>query len=146
VKPSHLQWLGDKRRLANFFGFANLFSYFHFLKMILQIKLLPDEGQAASLVRTLQQANMCCNSISEIAWNQKVFSRFRLHKEVYYSHKSVFKLSAQVVALCIGKVADAYRVDRKTKRIFRPKGSITYDNRLLSFKEIPFPFGLSVAD
>lgn len=118
-----------------FFDFAKMFSHFRFVKMILQIKLLPDVGQAASLVRTIQQANACCNSISEIAWSQKVFPRFRIHKEVYYSHKSIFGLSAHVVALCIGKVADAYKVDRKTKRIFRPKASITYDSRLLSFNE-----------
>jgi len=36
-----------------FFDFAKMFSHFRFVKMILQIKLLPDIEQAASLVRTM---------------------------------------------------------------------------------------------
>jgi IS605 OrfB family transposase len=35
---------------------------------------------------------------------------------------------------CIAKVADAYKLDRKTKREFRPHGAIAYDERILRFK------------
>src|SRR5580693_1136642 len=105
------------------------------MQLRLQMKLLPSKKQAGFLGQTSGQANACCNSISEIAWNKKGFPRFRLHREVYHSHRRMFNLSAQVVVSCIGKVADAYKVDRKTKRSFRPKGSIAYDNRILSFKD-----------
>jgi IS605 OrfB family transposase len=35
---------------------------------------------------------------------------------------------------CIAKVADAYKLDKKTKRTFRPLGSIAYDNRIMTYK------------
>ncbi len=34
---------------------------------------------------------------------------------------------------CIGKVVDAYKVDRKTKRQFRKLGAISYDERILNW-------------
>jgi putative transposase len=33
-----------------------------------------------------------------------------------------------------GKVADAYKVDRKTRRMFKPRGAIAYDDRILKWK------------
>jgi IS605 OrfB family transposase len=35
---------------------------------------------------------------------------------------------------CISKVADAYKADHRTKRIFNPHGAIAFDNRILSWK------------
>ena len=34
----------------------------------------------------------------------------------------------------VAKVADAYKPDKKTKRIFRPLGSIAYDARIMTYK------------
>ena len=48
-----------------------------------------------------------------------------------------FALTAQVVIRCIAKVADAYKLDRQTKRTFQPLGSIAYDARILSWKLDP---------
>ena len=42
-------------------------------------------------------------------------------------------LSAQIVVRCIAKVADAYKMDHKTKRSFRSHGAISYDSRVLSY-------------
>jgi hypothetical protein len=55
----------------------------------------------------------------------------------------MFNLSAQVVVSCIGKVADAYKLDRKTKRSFRPKGSIALMTAAFFLsKMVESPFGL----
>jgi IS605 OrfB family transposase len=35
---------------------------------------------------------------------------------------------------CIKKVANAYKLDRKARRTFRPQGAIAYDDRILRFK------------
>lgn len=34
----------------------------------------------------------------------------------------------------VAKVADAYKLDKKTKRTFRPLGSIAYDARIMTYK------------
>ena len=35
---------------------------------------------------------------------------------------------------CIAKVADAYKLDKKTRREFKPLGSIGYDSRIMTYK------------
>jgi len=39
-----------------------------------------------------------------------------------------------MVVRCIGKVADAYKLDKKTERTFKPLGSIAYDDRILNWR------------
>jgi len=39
-----------------------------------------------------------------------------------------------MVIRCISKTVDAYKLDRKKKRSFKPLGAITYDVRILSYK------------
>lgn len=104
------------------------------MKLTLQIKLFPNPKQAESLLNTMKEANLACNYISNIAWESKVFNQFKLHKLTYHPVKTSFNLSAQTVIRCISKVVDAYKLDKKTKRNFKPLGAITYDNRILSYK------------
>lgn len=104
------------------------------MKLTLKIKLLPSEEQADLLLKTIKEANAVCDTISEIAWEKKIFNQFKIHNEVYHSLKGSTNLSAQVLVRCISKVADAYKLDKKTKRTFKPLGSITYDSRILSYK------------
>lgn len=104
------------------------------MKLTLKIKLLPSKEQADLLLKTIKEANAVCNTISEIAWEKKVFNQFKIHSEVYHTMKSSSNLSAQVLVRCISKVADAYKLDKKSKRTFKPLGSIAYDSRILSYK------------
>ena len=103
------------------------------MKLALQIKFLPNDKQAKSLIETLKECNKVCNNISNIAWQNKVFNQFKLHHLVYHPIKSTFNLSAQALVRCISKVADAYKKDRKTKRTFKSLGAIAYDTRILSY-------------
>jgi IS605 OrfB family transposase len=105
------------------------------MKLTLQIKLLPDDIQAQSLLDTIKNANAVCNTISETAWKEKTFNQFRLHNLVYRSTKDGSGLTAQVVVRCISKVSDSYKLDKKVQRVFKPFGAITYDTRILSYKE-----------
>ena len=93
--------------------------------------MTPLPEQHAALLETMKRANAACNAISEAAWGQKTFGKFALHHLTYHRTKKEFGLTAQVVVRCISKVADAYKLDRKTKRIFRPLGSIAFDDRIL---------------
>lgn len=104
------------------------------MKLTLKIKLLPNASQRESLLNTLKEANTQCNIISNVAWEKKVFNQFKLHKECYYNIKETSKLSAQLIVRCISKVADAYKIDKKVKRVFNDYGAIAYDGRILSYK------------
>ena len=42
-------------------------------------------------------------------------------------------LTAQVIVRCIGKVADAYKLDKRTQRTFQPTGAIAFDDRILNW-------------
>jgi len=105
------------------------------MKLTAKIKLLPTESQSDSLKRTLEACNAACDYISGIAWETKTFNRNKLHHLVYYDVRERFSLSAQATVRCIAKVVDAYKLDRKTKRTFRPHGSVAYDLRLLAYKD-----------
>jgi len=104
------------------------------MKLITQVKLLPTPEQTVALRRTLERTNTACQFVSNMAWEKKTFRQYDLHHECYQVVREQFGLSAQVVVRAIAKVADAYKLDRKTKRTFKPTGSIAYDNRILSWR------------
>jgi putative transposase len=103
------------------------------LNLTAQLKLAPTASQAAELARTLVASNAACDYISGVAWDSKTFRQFDLHRLCYREVRKRFGLSAQVAVRCISKVADAYKLDRKAKRTFRPMGSAAYDQRILSY-------------
>ena len=86
---------------------------------------------AVQLQPTPEQANTACNEISTATWTNRTFGQFKLHKLVYGPIRASSGLSAQVVVRCIAKVADAYQLDRKRRRTFKPHGSIAFDDRIL---------------
>lgn len=104
------------------------------MKLIAQVKLQPAPEQAEALRQTLEAANAACNSLSEWAWQQQTFGQWALHKERYNTIRAEFNLPAQVAVRAISKVADAYKLDKRTQRHFRPHGSIAYDDRILTWR------------
>ena len=105
------------------------------MKLTAQLKLLPTPEQADLLHKTLEAANTACNAISEHAWQNKVFNSFKLQKVLYYDIRTQFELCAQLVVRCLGKVADAYKLDKRTQRTFKEHGSIPYDSRILNYRQ-----------
>lgn len=105
------------------------------LKLTVQIKLLPTPEQSEALYATLELANAAANRLSQLGWDVGEFRQFPLHKRFYRQVRDEFpSLSSQVVIRLNAKVADAYKLDRKTRRVFRKHGSISYDARILDFK------------
>ena len=104
------------------------------MKLTLKIKLLPTDEQAKLLLETMKEANTVCNAVSEVAWQEKIFNNFKLHHKIYHPYKATFNLSSQMLIRQIAKVADAYKLDKKTKRTFKPFGSIAYDSRIMTYK------------
>ena len=103
------------------------------MKLTAQVKLLPMPEQAQALRDTLEAANAACNYISTQAWDNRTFRQFPLHKLTYYTVREMFQLTAQMAVRCISKVADTYKLDRKTKRTFKPYGAIAFDSRILTW-------------
>jgi len=99
-----------------------------------QLKLKPTEAQAVALRRTLGAFNSACDYISGVAWTSRTFRQFDIHKLCYREARNRFGLSAQAAVRAISKVADAYRLDRNTRRTFRPMGSAAYDGRILRYQ------------
>jgi putative transposase len=98
-----------------------------------QLKLQTTPEQSDALRRTVETANKAADYVSACAWNLGVFRQFDLHHLCYRKVREDFGLAAQVAVLVISKVADTYKLDHETKRIFRPLGAIAYDSRILSY-------------
>ncbi len=99
--------------------------------LVAKVKLKPTKDQATRLRRTLERVNEACNWLSEQAWTARAFGQYRLHKLFYYALREHFALSANLVVRLIAKVADAYKLDKRTCRRFRRYGAIDYDDRVL---------------
>lgn len=104
------------------------------MKLIAQLHLQPTKEQAQALKETLQTANAACDFLSALAWDNQTFGQFALHKIGYHIVKDTFELTSQVIVRCVSKVTDAYKLDKKVKRTFKPLGAISYDDRIVRYK------------
>jgi putative transposase len=105
------------------------------VKLTAQVKRLPTPEQSDTLKETLRASNAAANEISDTAWENRSFGQYKIHKLAYHSVRESSGLSSQVVIRAIAKVADAYKLDRRRKRKFKPLGAIAYDDRILRWKE-----------
>lgn len=104
------------------------------MKLTAQVKLVPTDEQSRALRETMARANAACDFVSSWAWDHRTFGQWSLHGTCYYPIRERFGLSAQVAVRAISKVADAYKLDHKSRRSFRPTGAIAYDERILRWK------------
>jgi IS605 OrfB family transposase len=104
------------------------------MKLIARVKLQPTAEQSAALGKTLRRVNTACDYISRVAWKSKTFGRYPLHPLVYREVRTRFGLSAQLTVRAIAKVSDAYKLDHTRRRVFKTRGAIAYDDRILSWK------------
>ena len=104
------------------------------MRLTIQLKLLPTSEQADALTRTLETANAACNYISQVAWDARTFRQFPIHRLTYGAVRETFNLTAQLAVRCIAKVADAYKLDKQSRRTFAPLGAVAFDDRILAYK------------
>ncbi|MCG8352115.1 MAG: transposase, partial [Chloroflexales bacterium] len=133
--PERLR-LGEAPRFSGFsprLTPTNFCTTIQYMKLIAQLKLQPTPEQADALKHTLEAANAACNTISDVAWNTRTFGKFALQKMCYQDVRETFGLSAQMVIRALAKVGNAYKLDKETRRTFRPLASIAYDDRIRSF-------------
>lgn len=104
------------------------------MKLIARVKLQPTPEQHALLLQTLEAANAACNYVSGVAWDKRVFGQFALHKLQYANVRAQFGLGADITVRVFAKVADAYKLDKRNKRAFKPHGAFPFNDRLVSYK------------
>lgn len=97
------------------------------------MKLVVTPEQTDALKHTMITANAVCDRISAWAWENQTFGQYPLHRAQYAAQRAESGLTAQVVVRCIGKVADAYKLDKRTHRTFQPTGAIAFDDRILTW-------------
>ena len=77
------------------------------MKLVTQVKLMPEAEQAAALVATLRTVNEAANWVSAVAFEHGVPREYELRKHTYADLKSR-GLGAQAAQHAIKKVRDAY--------------------------------------
>lgn len=123
------------------------------MKLVVQVKLIPEAEQATALAATLRTVNEAANWVSAVAFEQGVPREYELRKHTYAELKSR-GLGAQAAQHTIKKVRDAYttlkanikadnlgkpgskrRRKAESKPIaFRSEAAQPYDDRCLSWQ------------
>lgn len=122
------------------------------MKVVTQVKLLPNPAQAATLEATLRLCNDAANHVALVAHERAVKRHWDL-RAITYGTVREMGLSAQPAQHVIKKVADAYKARAANARAgnygpagsprrtriegspvaFRPASGQTYDDRCLSW-------------
>ncbi|MGW1260323.1 RNA-guided endonuclease InsQ/TnpB family protein, partial [Streptomyces sp. NPDC002513] len=123
------------------------------MKIVTQVKLMPDAVQASALERTLGTVNDAANWVSEVAFERGVPREYELRKHTYAELKAR-GLGAQAAQHVIKKVRDSYTTlkaniragnlgkegSKRRRRAeskpvtFRPEAAQPYDDRCLSWQ------------
>jgi len=125
-----------------------------FVKLVVQVRLLPKPEQASALEATLHACNRAATHASAVAFAKGLKDRNGLQREVYAELKASFGLSAQPAVRSVKKVVDAYATlkanvragnlgpstSRRYRRaistpiVFRPGAAQPFDDRCLSWQ------------
>jgi IS605 OrfB family transposase len=109
------------------------------MKKTIKIKLITNEEQHNSLLATMNMFSVVCNDISSIAFENKEFRKFLIHKLAYHNLKEKYtNFSSQLLIRAFDIVAQSY-IDRGCKRkyptYFKKQAAVVYDDRIITFKE-----------
>ena len=100
----------------------------------MRIRLLPKDDQKALLLAVMERFNEAASFAARVGFAAGVFSQPSIHKLAYRAIRERFGLGSQLAVRAIGKAVEVFKRDKTTCPIFRPRGAITYDERILSFK------------
>ena len=107
-------------------------------KIVIPIKIQSDRKITDDLGATLRACNSAANYISTVAWDNREFAKFGIHRLTYTKAKEEFGLGAQTTVRTIAKVADAYnsgdqKFRRTHKRQFSWSSAQPFDARNMSW-------------
>lgn len=108
------------------------------MKLTLQLQLIPTRDQKPVLLATMERFNEAATFAAKAGFEAGVFSQPSIHKLAYREIRDRFGLSAQMAVRAIGKAVEAFKTlrakGRKECPVFKARGAVTYDERILGFK------------
>src|SRR3954465_15837743 len=108
------------------------------MRLTIQLQLLPAPDQKPVLLDTMERFNQAATLAAKLGFEHDVFSQPSIHKLAYAEIRERFGLSAQLTVRAIGKAVEVFATlkakGRKECPSFKPRGAVTYDQRILSFK------------
>ncbi len=110
--------------------------YSGFMKLVVQIQLIPDTESARKLRESVERFNEAANWLAGVAFDQQISNKIGLQKIAYREVRERFGLSSQMACLCIHRVCEAYRRDKSKRPKFRSHSAMSHDIRTMSFKGI----------
>jgi putative transposase len=108
----------------------------HSMKLVVQIKLLPDAAQAKQLLVYMRAFNTAATFAAKVGFDAGVFSQPSIHGRCYRELRDTFGISSQTAVRAIGKAVECFARNRTMCPVFKPLGAITYDQRTFSLKGI----------
>lgn len=104
------------------------------MNLTLRLRLLPTDAQFAKLLAVMERFNEAATYAAKVGFEAKVYSQPSIHKLAYREIREQFGLSAQLAVRAIGKAVETFKRDKTKCPVFKPRGAVTYDERILSFK------------
>jgi putative transposase len=118
--------------------YGAIVSYDRDMKLTLRIRLMPTDEQRDLLLTTMERFNEAATFAAKVGFDAKVYSPPSIHKLAYAEIRERFGLSAQMAVRAIGKAVEAFATLKKkgikTCPTFKPRGAVTYDERIMGFK------------
>lgn len=74
------------------------------MKLVVQVRLYPDDAQEAALRETLSACNAAANRVAEVMQADQPRSAFDLHHLTYHRFRTEYGLAAQPMVRVIKKV------------------------------------------
>ena len=106
------------------------------MKLVVQIKLLPDAEQSATLLTYMRAFNSAATRAAKVGFEAGVYSQPSIHGRCYRELRDTFGVSSQTAVRAIGKAVECFARDKTKCPVFAPLGAVTYDQRTFSFKGI----------
>jgi putative transposase len=104
------------------------------MKLILQLQLLPTAEQRTELLETMERFNAAAAFAAKVGFEHKVYGQVSIHGLAYREIRERFGLTSQMAVRAIAKAVECFQRDKSVCPIFKSRGAICYDQRVLSFK------------
>jgi IS605 OrfB family transposase len=106
------------------------------MRLITKIKLSPTAETHAALLETLKLCNQTANTVSKLAYEQKIWNKTLLQKRAYQEVKET-GLAAQASIHVIRKVANAYTTQKALIKngVLKGKGREKATSKPVQFRE-----------
>lgn len=100
--------------------------YNRYMRLTLQVQLLPDRDVAARLLATVERFNEAATWLAGVAFASQCSNKFTLQQTAYVELRSRFGLPADTAIRCISQVCEAYKRDKAKRPYFRRHAAVPF--------------------